>query len=91
MTMLLLPPVIARLLDEAGVQVRRRRRRSLVPRLLTPRVSRRVPAMVGSCMICGVRFAGPRRRHPEVAAALRAHESVCPGGRRSGQLVTPFR
>jgi len=90
MTMLFLPLTLARMLGEVGARLKRQRRRRLVPRLLGKRVSRRVPTVVGACTVCGVRFAGPRRRHAEVTAALRAHETICPGGRRSGQIVTPF-
>ena len=91
MTMLFLPPAMAHALGEVGARLNRRRRRGLVPRLLSNRVSRRVPSVVGACAVCGVRFAGPPQRHAELMAILRAHEAICPGGRRSGLIVTPLR
>jgi hypothetical protein len=89
--MLFLSPTMARVLEEIAVRLRRRRRRGLVPRLLSKRISRRVGTVVGACAVCGVRFAGPPRRHAELTAVLRAHEAICPGGRRSGLIVTPLR
>jgi len=39
----------------------RARRRSLMPRLLTKRVPRRLPSVVGACGVCGVQFAASQR------------------------------
>ena len=68
----------------------RARRRSLMPRLLTQRVPRRRPRVVGACGVCGVQFAASRDRRAEAARVLRVHESICPGGQRSGEVATPF-
>jgi hypothetical protein len=69
---------------------RRAGRRSLMPRLLTKRMPRRSPSVVGSCAVCGVTFAASRERQAEAARVLRVHESICPGGQRAGEVATPF-
>ena len=68
----------------------RARRRSLMPRLLTKRVPRRRPSVVGACAVCGITFAAARERQAEAARVLRVHESICPGGQRAGEVATPF-
>ncbi len=68
----------------------RARRRSLMPRLLTKRVPRRRPSVVGACAVCGITFAASRERQTEAARVLRVHESICPGGQRVGEVATPF-
>jgi len=68
----------------------RARRRSLMPRLLTKRVPRRPPSVVGACAMCGVAFAASRERQAEAARVLHVHESICPGGQRAGEVATPF-
>ena len=68
----------------------RARHRSLMPRLLTNRVPRRRPSVVGACAVCGVTFAASRERLAEAAHVLRVHESICPGGQRAGEVATPF-
>ena len=68
----------------------RARRRSLRSRLLTNRVARRSPSVVGACGVCGVTFAASRERQAEAARVLRVHESICPGGQRAGEVATPF-
>jgi len=40
--------------------------------------------------MCGVTFAGTARRAPDVRHLLAVHESICPGGRRADEIVTPF-
>jgi hypothetical protein len=62
-------------LEPNGFRRRRTRRR------LTP---------VGACGVCGVTFAGTTKRAPDVRHVLGVHESICPGGRRTGEVVTPF-
>ena len=61
-----------------------------IPRLLSSRVVRRAPDAVGSCSHCGVAFAGLTERWSQVEQVLQAHESVCPGGDRAGEIVRPF-
>jgi hypothetical protein len=68
----------------------RARRRNLMPRLLTKRVPRRRPSVVGACGVCGVQFAASRERRAETARVLHVHESICPGGQRAGEVATPF-
>jgi len=69
---------------------RRAQRRSLMPRLLAKRASRRAPSVVGVCGVCGVKFAASRERQADAARVLRVHESICPGGQRSGRVAMPF-
>jgi hypothetical protein len=45
---------------------------------------------MGICPACGVMFAAPLGRDEETAEIQRVHEALCPGGNRSGDLVTPF-
>jgi hypothetical protein len=45
---------------------------------------------VGACGVCGVTFAGTTERAPDVRQVLGVHEAICPGGRRAGEIVTPF-
>jgi hypothetical protein len=52
--------------------------------------SRRNYDTVGACGVCGVTFAGTTERAPDVRHVLGVHESLCPGGRRAGEIVTPF-
>jgi len=64
-------------------------RRTLVSRLLYPRMPRR-PRSTRVCPACGVMFAGPPDRDEETAEILRVHEAICAGGDRSDDVVTPF-
>jgi hypothetical protein len=64
--------------------------RFLLPRLLTPRIPRRPPSHVGVCAACGVAFLAPAGRLEQTAELLRVHESICPGGDRAGEGVTPL-
>ena len=66
------------------------RERQWVPRLLLNRIVRRPPDAVGACDKCGVAFAGLTERWGAVEQVLRAHESICPGGQRWGEVVRPF-
>jgi hypothetical protein len=52
--------------------------------------SRRNHDAVGACGVCGVTFAGTTERAPDVRQVLGVHERICPGGRRAGEIVTPF-
>jgi hypothetical protein len=45
---------------------------------------------VGACGVCGVVFEGTAERALDVRHVLDVHESICPGGRRSGEIVAPF-
>ena len=45
---------------------------------------------VGACGVCGVVFEGTTERALDVRHVLEVHESICPGGRRTGEIVTPF-
>ena len=45
---------------------------------------------VGACSVCGVVFEGTTERALDVRHVLKVHESICPGGRRTGEIVTPF-
>jgi hypothetical protein len=45
---------------------------------------------VGSCPSCGVSFAAPADRQPLGRALLLAHRTVCPGGHRDLEVVTPL-
>jgi len=65
-------------------------RRLLVPRLLTPRVPRRIQQPVGVCGACGVGFIAPADRVDHAEEILRLHESICPGGERAGDVVHPY-
>jgi hypothetical protein len=40
--------------------------------------------------VCGVVFEGTTERALDVRHVLKVHESICPGGRRTGEIVTPF-
>jgi len=66
----------------------RARRRSLLSRLLTKRVS--APSVVGACGVCGIKFAASRGRQADTARVLCVHETICPGGERSGEVATPY-
>jgi hypothetical protein len=66
------------------------RRRTRLPRLLVSRVPRGARQIVGTCAACGVAFEGPRSRQADVEQVLRAHQRICPGGDRAGEMVTPF-
>ena len=68
----------------------RAQRRSLMPRLLTKRVPRRAPSVVGACGVCGVKFTASRERQADTARVLCVHETICPGGERSGEVATPY-
>ncbi len=59
-------------------------------RLLTKRVSRRPPSVVGACGVCGIKFAASRGRQADTARVLCVHETICPGGERSGEVATPY-
>ena len=61
-----------------------------MPRLLARRVPHRAPSVIGACAVCGVKFAASRKHRAEVARVLRVHETICPGGHRSGEVATPF-
>lgn len=61
-----------------------------VPRLMRTRIVRRSDRTVGQCCECGVAFAGSVEQSAGVAQVWRAHESVCPGGDRAGEVVHPF-
>jgi hypothetical protein len=54
----------------------------------------RIPAKrreaVGACGVCGVVFEGTAERARDVRHVLEVHESICPGGRRAGEIVAPF-
>ncbi len=54
------------------------------------RAPRRAPSVVGVCGVCGVKFAASRERQADAARVLRVHESICPGGQRSGRVAMPF-
>ena len=45
---------------------------------------------VGACGVCGVVFEGTAERALDVRHVLDVHESICPGGRRAGEIVAPF-
>jgi hypothetical protein len=45
---------------------------------------------VGACGVCGVVFEGTTERALDVRHVLDVHESICPGGRRAGEIVAPF-
>jgi hypothetical protein len=45
---------------------------------------------VGACGVCGVVFEGTTERAVDVRHVLDVHESICPGGRRAGEIVSPF-
>jgi hypothetical protein len=46
--------------------------------------------LVGSCPHCGVSFAAPPERQALGRAVLLAHRTVCPGGHRDLEVVTPL-
>lgn len=46
--------------------------------------------LVGSCPQCGVSFAAPPERQALGRAVLLAHRTVCPGGHRDLEVVTPL-
>ena len=46
--------------------------------------------VAGTCAACGLAFAGPHRRRRVVAAVLRVHEEICPGGDRTGEVTFPL-
>jgi hypothetical protein len=50
----------------------------------------RVPEPVGTCSVCGVKFAASAERRALVEEVLRVHQSICPGGMRAGHVVAPF-
>jgi hypothetical protein len=54
------------------------------------RQQRRLPEPVGTCSVCGVRFAASDDRRALVEEVLRVHQSICPGGVRAGHVVAPF-
>jgi hypothetical protein len=45
---------------------------------------------VAACRRCGVRFVATPERTAETGAIVAAHEAVCPGGSRNGEVVDPF-
>jgi hypothetical protein len=45
---------------------------------------------VGACGVCGVVFEGTAERALDVRHVLEVHQSICPGGRRAGEIVAPF-
>ena len=61
-----------------------------MPALPAPRTRRRAPQTVGTCVVCGVKFAGSTERRSLVEEVLRVHQSICPGGTRGGHIVAPF-
>jgi len=69
---------------------RRPWRRTLVSRLLSPRIPRRLPRSTGICPACGVTFVASVDRYDETEEIFRVHRSICPGGDHSGDVVTPF-
>ena len=83
-------PAVLRAVGGLRARLGRARRRSLMPRLLARRVPRRAPSVIGACAVCGVKFAASRKHRAEVARVLRVHETICPGGHRSGEVATPF-
>ena len=83
-------PVVLRAVDGLRARLARARRRSPMPRLLARRVPHRAPSVIGACAVCGVKFAASREHRAEVARVLRVHETICPGGHRSGEVATPF-
>lgn len=68
------------------------RRASLLPDPLraNTHAAGEVSFTVGACAVCGVRFGGLPERRTELEHVLRAHERICPGGTREGEIVTPF-
>jgi hypothetical protein len=61
-----------------------------LPRFLTKRTPREPSRPVGVCSTCGVEFVAPADRREHVEDVLRVHESICPGGRRGGDVASPF-
>jgi hypothetical protein len=59
-------------------------------RVLPRRARRRAVRSVGSCRTCGVVFAASEDERRKVEQVLRAHERICPGGRRRHEVVTPY-
>jgi hypothetical protein len=51
---------------------------------------RRNHNVVGACGVCGVTFSGTTERVPDVRVVLGVHERICPGGSRTGEIVSPF-
>lgn len=62
-----------------------------VPRLMRTRIVRHPARTVGKCCACSVAFGGTVEQAASVEQVLRAHESICPGGERDGELVLPFQ
>jgi hypothetical protein len=54
------------------------------------RQRRHLPEPIGTCSVCGVRFAASEDRRALVEEVLRVHQSICPGGMRAGHVVAPF-
>lgn len=50
----------------------------------------RAPETVGTCSVCGVKFAASAEHRARVLEVLRVHQSICPGGLRAGHVVAPF-
>jgi hypothetical protein len=48
------------------------------------------PGPIGRCEQCGVTFAGAPERRSQIEQVLRVHRSICPGGSRDHEVVTPF-
>lgn len=61
-----------------------------VPKLMQSEIVRRAGRTVGRCCECGVAFAGQVEQSAGIEQVWRAHESICPGGERAGEVVCPF-
>ena len=70
------------------------RLRHLLPRprlrLLSKRTSRRAVSPVGTCHTCGVQFMAAPDLHARVEQILAAHQRICPGGDRAGDVAMSF-
>ena len=45
---------------------------------------------MGRCSRCGVECVGPRGQRRKLGSLLRAHEAICPGGKRKGEVWAPL-
>jgi hypothetical protein len=45
---------------------------------------------MGRCSRCGVICVGPRGQRRKLVSLLRAHEAICPGGKRKGEVWAPL-
>ncbi|HJQ85422.1 MAG TPA: hypothetical protein VKA21_15150 [Candidatus Binatia bacterium] len=46
---------------------------------------------MGVCRACGVTFAAGDDQRAQAAKVLGVHQAICPGGRREGEVVRPYR